>query len=1771
MDHFGTVTANCDGCTQAALNRQIPDPTLCQNSQWTSNSFPAVPAPPNPVRDLEVPKFAPDNIGTQCSELIQADFTITYTLCGALRVENRDPINPETGAMQLSSVLTLDTPYCLDGATQVPIPSFPVPVVPPKQAVVSFLPAPDGIGPLDVFDGNEDFDGPSGFTQIVPPIVQSACVRITDRATLDALTDMTDDGITDKIFIPHQSNDTSQFIGGSPITFKSDPFAGVQVDVRYVFCTNQRPVCQDDSFRVCRDSMNNSFNVLANDSDPEGELDCSTLTITTPPVNGTAMVVGCSGVGASCPGCRVEYTPNPGFAGADSFEYSITDASGCPASDSCMVSIEVCETIANDDAAVTCRNESVTFDVGANDTTSCGAIDCSSLIITSQPANGTLMINGCQITYTPATDFDGMDSFEYQISNDQRPECSDTANVSINVCRTQARPNLNLPLCKDTSITIDVLENDDTTCGNIDPNSVMIVTNPPNGMVTINGDGTITYTPNPGYVGGDGFQYSVASDAPPFCRDQANVTVDVCETIANDDAMRTCVDSAVVIPVLGNDSTSCGSGLDNGSLMITGGPTNGMAMVNGDGTVTYTPGPGFTGVNTFTYEVCSATTPACCDSATVTVEVCASVAPDVSARVCVGDSVMINLPGSTTCGTASCSIATRPTNGMASINGCTLTYTPSGGFTGIDTLTYRVASNQRPFCEDIGTITIEVCQTVALDDSGFRVCDGQPISIPVLANDMTSCGSLDPTTITIVSGPTGGTAVRNGSQILYTPNGGFNGIDTFTYQVCNDQDPACCDTATVTVEVCTTTANDDFSRTCVGDQVCVSVLANDTTTCGSIDASTLAIVTPSPNGTAVVQGNQICFTPNGGFTGNATIVYQVGNTGDPSCIDTATLTVEVCETNAQDDGPVDVCTGDSINISVLGNDTTSCGNILASSLAIVSGPSNGTVMINGSQFVYTSNAGFVGMDSFTYSVTNDSRPACQDTATVTINVCATTAQDDLNNRVCIGDSILIDVTANDSTTCGDLNCNTIQIVNPPANGSAVREGCNIRFTPGNQTGQFCFTYQIANDLGCTDTATVCVDVCEVVAANDGRLRVCSGEDITIDVTANDSASCGDLDCSSITITNPPANGTAVPVGCNIVYTAPAGFSGPVTFEYQICDNQSPACCDTAIVTLEVCDVTADDDMATTCVGEPVDIQVTANDSTSCGDLDCTSITITNPPASGTAVRNGCSITYTPAAGFTGQVTFEYEICNDTTPTCCDRATVTVDVCETVALPDEDETCPGEPVTIPVTANDSTTCGMLDCTTITIVSGPTNGAAVRDGCNVRYTPNAGFVGTDTFTYRICNDGSPQCCDTAVVTVTVNPAPDAMDDVANLPPVGNDPIDIDVLDNDLPGAPCVLVPSTVTIVQQPLRGTITNIDPLTGVVTYVPDDDFLTGADIFCYSVENDCGCIDTACVTVNRPEDDCPMRNRRMPGSLAIFTEFDNRSSNQTMITLTNTNCDQLNGSVYVHMNYVNEENCLKSDFTIFLSPCDTWTAITSAHNPNFQRGYIFAYAMNAQGQAISFNHLIANQIVLDGISSLDYGLNAVMFKAVPKGDGTLVDIDGDGNPDLDGVEYEEAPDRILIPRFLGQDEPLLGPHQSELVLINLSGGASFTTTVDLLIFNDNEEAFSAQKSFYCWDRFRLSEVSGSFLESFLDGTNQDPNEILGNEEREAGWFWINGRVANSTVEAINDPAIYAVLIETSFPNSVADLPWEECIQDNGDLCVFGPFGDGPNAVIGDNQ
>lgn len=307
---------------------------------------------------------------------------------------------------------------------------------------------------------------------------------------------------------------------------------------------------------------------------------------------------------------------------------------------------------------------------------------------------------------------------------------------------------------------------------------------------------------------------------------------------------------------------------------------------------------------------------------------------------------------------------------------------------------------------------------------------------------------------------------------------------------------------------------------------------------------------------------------------------------------------------------------------------------------------------------------------------------------------------------------------------------------------------------------------------------------------------------------------------------------------------------------------------------------------------------------------------------------------------------------------------------------------------------------------------------------------------------------------------------------------------------------------------------------------------------------------------------------RNPGSLIVFPEFDSTSGRDTLVTVTNRRLSVNQGAVRLAFKYVSGETatrCEIADRFEDLTPGDTLSVLASAHNPGvFHRGYLYVYAVrpaDALNTPIAFDYLTADVVQLDGALALQYSITPVLFQArTPFGQAT--DLDGDGVRDLDGSEYEEAPDRILVPRFLGQGSYA----QSELVLVALSGGKQFTTLLDFLVFNDNEEIFSAQYSFRCWTRVPLTVVNGVFGNTFLHSfTANAPGEIVGMSAQEAGWIQIDGNTAWSQLQSIRDPAFLAVLSERTGRSGQpsAELPFSDGTQDNGDLLPTGVMGDGP--------
>ncbi|GMG83951.1 hypothetical protein LNKW23_31650 [Paralimibaculum aggregatum] len=178
---------------------------------------------------------------------------------------------------------------------------------------------------------------------------------------------------------------------------------------------------------------------------------------------------------------------------------------------------------------------------------------------------------------------------------------------------------------------------------------------------------------------------------------------------------------------------------------------------------------------------------------------------------------------------------------------------------------------------------------------------------------------------------------------------------------------------------------------------------------------------------------------------------------------------------------------------------------------------------------------------------------------------------------------------------------------------------------------------------------------------------------------------------------------------------------------------------------------ASDDSASTAFETAVLIDVLANDSDADGDT--LTIASVSGPASGTAAIEGGQVRYTPAAGFSGGVMFDYTVSDGMGGS--DTATVTVTVAAAantapVAADDSAGTAFETAALIDVLGNDSDGDG--DALTIVSVTSPANGTAAIEGGQVRYTPAAGFSGADMFTYTV-SDGMGGT-DSASVTVTID---------------------------------------------------------------------------------------------------------------------------------------------------------------------------------------------------------------------------------------------------------------------------------------------------------------------------------------------------------------------------------------------------------------------------------
>ncbi len=331
-----------------------------------------------------------------------------------------------------------------------------------------------------------------------------------------------------------------------------------------------------------------------------------------------------------------------------------------------------------------------------------------------------------------------------------------------------------------------------------------------------------------------------------------------------------------------------------------------------------------------------------------------------------------------------------------------------------------------------------------------EAAQGSSINITVVATDAEN----DPLTYIIVTFPEHGTLTGDGPNYVYTPEPGYVGEDVFSFVANDGQDNS--NIATGSIQVLPLTNNPP-----VAEDLQLATTENSTTDLTVIasdpddDPLTYIIIEPPQHGTLSGEGPDYQYTPNTDFTGTDQFSFKVNDGQVDSNIATAQIQVEPIPNQP----PV----AENLQVTTSENNATDLTVIAFDpeddplTYVIVSPPQNGILIGDGPDYQYQPNAGFSGIDEFSFKV-ND---GVQDSNIATGQIEVTPAA----NQPPIAESLFV-ITDEEQSVSFTLVASdpdndplTYLIVQPPVNGILLGEGPEYTYFPddgffGSETFQF---------------------------------------------------------------------------------------------------------------------------------------------------------------------------------------------------------------------------------------------------------------------------------------------------------------------------------------------------------------------------------------------------------------------------------------------------------------------------------------------------------------------------------------------------------------------------------------------------------------------------------------------------------------------------------------------------------------------------------------------
>ncbi|HCG5913129.1 TPA: tandem-95 repeat protein [Vibrio parahaemolyticus] len=1134
----------------------------------------------------------------------------------------------------------------------------------------------------------------------------------------------------------------------------------VEVNVTPV---NDAPVAKDDIATTQEDTAV-TIDVLPNDTDVDGDK-LSIQSASVPEAQGKVEIVD----------GKLVFTPAENFNGHAEIIYTVTDGQLTdeakvtvtvnPVNDTPVVESNIADqALAEDFTPYTIDLNTAFSDVDNVDGELTFSVSGNSNIQVA-------IVNGIA-TITPTADWNGSETLTFTATDPSGESISQTVNFTVAPVADIVADSVTV--VEDTPTIIKVLGND-TFEG--DDKMVSLDTNngPANGTVSINPDGSVTYTPNDNYHGTDSFTYIVTSGG---VSESTTVSVDVTPVndapVAKDDIATTQEDTAVTIDVLSSDTDVDGDKLSIQSATVP--EAQGKVEIV-DGKLVFTPAENFNGQAEITYTV---TDGQLTDEAKVTV----TVNPVNDAPTIKVDAVESITEDAVSIDTVVATLTVRDTDTSEDQLTVSLENNSNGYFVlvgnevkltqaGVDAV-----NNDELNLKDL-TISASVSDGVnptASDSDSLivnRVNDAPTVENAIADQEL----SEDFATYTIdlndafkdsdsalnfsVSGNSNVlVSIENGIATI-SPTADWNGSETLTFTATDPSGESISQRVDFTVASVADIVAD--KATVVEDTpTIIKVLGNDTFE-GDGKVVSLDANNGPANGTVSVNPDgSVTYTPNDNYHGTDSFTYIVTSGG---VSESTTVSVDVTPVN---DAPVakdDIATTQEdtvVTIDVLPNDTDVDGDKLSIQSATVP-EAQGKVEIVDGKLVFTPAENFNGDAEITYTVT-DGELTDEAKVTVTVNpvndapTIKVDAVESITEDAVNTDTVVATLTVRDTDTSEDQL--TVSLENN-SNGYFVLVGDEVKLT---QAGVDAVNNDELNLKDLTISASVSDGVNPTASDSDSLVVNRVNDAPTVENAIADQVLSEDFDAytidlnevfkdsdSSLEFSVSGNNSIQISIVSGVATITPtADWNGKETITFTATDPSGESISQRVDFTVApVADIVAD--KATVVEDTPTIIKVLGNDTFE-GDGKVVSLDANNGPANGSvSVNPDGSVTYTPNDNYHGIDSFTYIV---TSGGVSESTTVYVDVTpendapvakDDTAITDEDT-----PVTIDVLPNDTDVDG--DKLSIESASVPKEQGTVEvvNGKLV-FTPAENFNGDAEITYTV-TDGA--LTDQATVKVTVN---------------------------------------------------------------------------------------------------------------------------------------------------------------------------------------------------------------------------------------------------------------------------------------------------------------------------------------------------------------------------------------------------------------------------------